>query len=57
MSNRVLDYLNETQFLSAVDFKYTRNELAPCLHPNNAGHLRYFNEIIAPLLQNKITGI
>jgi hypothetical protein len=56
ISDRVFDYLNETQFLSAADFKYTRSELAPCGHSNNAGHLRYFDEIITPLLKNKITG-
>jgi hypothetical protein len=57
ISTRVFDYLNETEFLPATDFNYTKSELAPCGHSNDAGQLRYFNEIIVPLLKNKITGI
>lgn len=54
ISDRVFEYLNEQQFLSSTDFKYTSNELAPCGHPNNDGHARYYKEIIEPLLKIKL---
>jgi len=57
LNNHVLDRLRDSQFLSFADFKWTKAESSVCDHPNNDGHQRYYNQVIVPVLKNKLTGI
>ena len=50
-TNKIFDHLAPYQFMSSTDFEYTDIELESCRHPNNAGHARYFKQVIMPLLQ------
>lgn len=38
------------KFLACCDINYDSSEKAPCGHPNDRGHKRYYDEIIGPLL-------
>jgi hypothetical protein len=51
-NNQIIDWLKHYEFKSMPDFDYMADELAPCGHPNNNGHARYFKEIITPLIDN-----
>jgi hypothetical protein len=48
-NNPALKLIENHRFTSCSDFDYKKSELAPCRHPNDAGHLRYFQEVIDPL--------
>lgn len=50
--NQIINWFKHCEFKSMSDFDYTADELAPCRHPNNNGHARYFKEIITPLIDN-----
>lgn len=50
--SQIIDWFGRCEFKSACDFDYTADELAPCRHPNNNGHARYFKEVITPLIDN-----
>lgn len=48
---KILHQIGSKQFQSMFDFPLSKEEIAPCQHPNDAGHRRYFSQFIEPLLQ------
>lgn len=49
VNHPALSLIKHCQITACGDLDYSPTELAACGHPNDAGHMRYFREVIDPL--------
>ena len=50
-NNQIFEQMAPYKIKSSADLNYKYSEFASCMHPNDAGHARYFEEVIAPMIE------
>ena len=49
--DQIFEQMAPYKIKSSADLNYKYSEFASCMHPNDAGHARYFEEVIAPMIE------